>query len=400
MTAPGNPNMDQILSTTLTKWLERNFVDNVFKARVLFYMLTKNDNIRKVDGGATLTVPVLEGDNGTVMTYSQDEELRIMRQKGLTAATYNWSQASVSITIAGIEEAKNRGDSRVIDLLGAKTEQAEESFAAFFNRVWFGRGSTAPFTEANRSQMDPTGTFWLGLGDFQDPAVTTIGGIVGHSAATQVQQTLGTVADNADFTREQGAANSGNIGADYPTSTGGIAQGAPVVNTATDPGYGESPAGFWLPYTATVPQPGAGAAQGSVDMVAGKRYMRTAYNTISIGADQPQVIIGRQNLYEAYEDSLVDQIRYTNTEMADAGFQNLMFKGTPITYDNDQTVNVMDFLNFKYLRLVGHSDTWFKNTPFVRPNNRDARTSQILCYGQFVTMKRSAQGRLTFTPMP
>ena len=48
--------------------------------------------------------------------------------------------------------------------------------------------------------------------------------------------------------------------------------------------------------------------------------------------------------------------------------------------------------------MVGAPDTWFKNTPFVRPNNRDARTCQILCYGQFVTMKRSAQGRLTFTP--
>jgi len=98
------------------------------------------------------------------------------------------------------------------------------------------------------------------------------------------------------------------------------------------------------------------------------------------------------------EDSLVDQIRYTNTDMADAGFQNLMFKGCPITYDADAPANTMDFLNFRYLRVVGHSDTWFKNTPFVRPNNRDARTSQILCYGQFVTMKRSAQGRLTFTP--
>ena len=119
---------------------------------------------------------------------------------------------------------------------------------------------------------------------------------------------------------------------------------------------------------------------------------------MSIGSDQPQVIIGSQALYEQYEDSLVDQIRYTNTDMADAGFQNLMFKGCPITYDADAPANTMDFLNFRYLRVVGHSDTWFKNTPFVRPNNRDARTSQILCYGQFVTMKRSAQGRLTFTP--
>jgi hypothetical protein len=133
-------------------------------------------------------------------------------------------------------------------------------------------------------------------------------------------------------------------------------------------------------------------------MVAGKRKMRSAYNSVSIGADQPQVIIGTQALYEAYEDSLVDQIRYTNTEMADAGFQNLMFKACPITYDADATAHKLAFLNLRYLRVVGHSGTWFRNTPFVKPNNRDARTSQILCYGQFVCMKRSAQGVLTFTP--
>ena len=383
MTTPGNPALDQILTTTLSKWLEKNFVDNVFKARALFYLLNKNDNIRKIDGGANINVPVLEGDNGTVMTYSQDEELKILRQKGMTGATYDWAQAAVSITITGIEEAKNRGESRLINLLEVKTEQAEESFAQYFNRIWFGKSSDVP----NQSWMDPS-VKWNGLGDFLDVTVATVGGITGHAAAgpTQAANTL------VDYSAQQTALKSGNIGASYPTAEAGIAG-------TQDPGLGHSPAGFWLPASSTVPAPTSGNP-GSVDMVAGKAAMRSMYNSTSIGSDQPQLIITTQALYEAYEDSLVDQIRYTNTDMADAGFQNLMFKGCPITYDADQKPNVMDFLNLRYLRVVGHSDTWFKNTPFVRPNNRDARTAQILCYGQFVTLKRSAQGRLTFTPHP
>ena len=381
MTAPGNPNLDQILTTTLSKWLEKAFIDNVFKARVLFYMLSKQDNIRKIDGGESITVPVLEGDNGTVMTYSQDEELKILRQKGMTGARYDWSQAAVSVTITGIEEAKNRGESRIIGLLETKTEQAEESFAAYFNRIWFGKSSDA----ANQSVMDAS-VKWNGLGDFLDASVLTVGGITGHVAAqaTQAADTL------ADFTKKQVAGASGNIGASYPDAANAVAGTA-------NPGLGNSPAGFWLPSSGTVAAPAAGTNVGGYDMVKGKKAMRTTYNTVSIGQDQPQVILTTQALYEAYEDSLVDQIRYTNTDMADAGFQNLMFKACPITYDADQKPNLMDFLNLRYLRVVGHSDTWFKNTPFVRPNNRDARTSQILCYGQFVTMKRSAQGRLTFT---
>ena len=383
MTTTGNPNMDAILSTTLSKWLERNFVDNVFKARVLFYMLNKQDNIRKIDGGANITVPVLEGDNGTVMTYAQDEELKILRQKGMTAAVYDWAQAAVSITITGIEEAKNRGESRVISLLEAKTEQAEESFAAYFNRIWFGKSADA----ANQSAMD-TSVKWNGLGDFMDATVTVVGGITGQAASRPLQ-----AADTlADHTKNQTVSASGNIGSTYPTD---VPPASTTLGTGA-PGFGTQPAGFWLPYNDTVAAP-SGGTTGQYDLVLGKRKMRTAYNTASIGPDQPQVILTTQALYEQYEDSLVDQIRYTNTDMADAGFQNLMFKATPLTYDADQKPNIMDFLNLRYLRMVGHSDTWFKNTPFVRPNNRDARTSQILCYGQFVTLKRSAQARLTFT---
>ena len=383
-TDPGNPKLDAILTTTLSKWLEKAFVDNVFKARVLFFMLTKNDNIRKVDGGESLTVPVLEGNNGTVMTYSQDEELRILRQKGMTAARYDWSQAAVSITITGIEEAKNRGESRIISLLEAKTEQAEESFAQFFNAVWFGSAANA----ANQSAMDPT-IAWLGLTDVMNVSLA-LGGITPQASSRPLQAAN----ELGDHTKNQTISASGNIGATYPSD---VPPASATLGT-TNPGYSVQPAGFWRPYVAG---PVAAAAGGGFDMVAGKKSMRTVYNTVSIGSDQPQVILTTQGLYEAYEDSLVDQIRYTNTEMADAGFQNLMFKGTPITYDADQdqtTTHKMDFLNFRYLRVVGHSDTWFKNTPFVRPNNRDARTSQILCYGQFVCMKRSAQGRLTFTP--
>ena len=370
----------------MSKWLEKNFVDNVFKARVLFFMLTKNDNIRKVDGGESLTVPVLEGNNGTVMTYSQDEELRILRQKGMTGARYDWSQAAVSITITGMEEAKNRGESRIINLLEAKTEQAEESFAAYFNRVWFASAAVA----GNQSAMDPT-IAWLGLGDFMDQAKVTVGGITGTLTARPLQAGPPGTGTLVDSTGQQVPTKSGNIGSIYPTDVGG---GPGTL----DPGYGASPAGFWMPVKGGPVAAPTGGVTGDYDLVAGKRFMRNVYNSCSIGSDQPQAILTTQALYEQYEDSLVDQIRYTSTDMADAGFQNLMFKGTPITYDVDQAANTMDFLNFRYLRVVGHSDTWFKNTPFVRPNNRDARTAQILCYGQFVCMKRSAQGRLTLTP--
>jgi hypothetical protein len=123
--------------------------------------------------------------------------------------------------------------------------------------------------------------------------------------------------------------------------------------------------------------------------------MSTAYNTVSAGADQPNMVLTTQALYEKYESLLQPQLRFTDSKTADAGFQNLLFKGAPVLFDSYIGANKMYMLNTKYLRLVGHKDVWFKTTPFVRPNNIDARYAQILCYGELTISNRKRQGVLT-----
>ena len=123
-------------------------------------------------------------------------------------------------------------------------------------------------------------------------------------------------------------------------------------------------------------------------------YMTTAYNSVSVGNDQPQVILTTQTLFEKYESLLQPQQRFTDSKSADAGFQNLMFKGAPVTFDVNTPAGYMYFLNTKYLRLVGHKSVWFTPTPFVRPTNQDARFAQILCYGNLTCSNRKRQGVL------
>ena len=123
--------------------------------------------------------------------------------------------------------------------------------------------------------------------------------------------------------------------------------------------------------------------------------MATAYNSVSVGNDHPDVILTTQTLFEKYESLLQPQLRYTDTKTADAGFQNLLFKSAPIMYDVHCTAGVMYFLNSKYIKLVGHSDKWFAQTDFVRPENQDARFALIMCYGNLVVSNRAKQGKLT-----
>lgn len=123
--------------------------------------------------------------------------------------------------------------------------------------------------------------------------------------------------------------------------------------------------------------------------------MNTAYNTVSVGNDRPNVVLTTQTLYEKYESLLQPQLRFTDTKTADAGFQNLLFKGAPVTYDTYCGSGLMYFLNTRYLRLTGHRDVWWKPTPFVRPENQDARYAQILVMGEFCVSNRKRQGVLT-----
>ena len=123
--------------------------------------------------------------------------------------------------------------------------------------------------------------------------------------------------------------------------------------------------------------------------------MATAYNTVSVGNDHPDMILTTRALFEKYEALLQPQLRYTDTKTADAGFQNLLFKAAPVVYDTAAPAGTMFFINSKYLSLVGHSGKWFQQTEFVRPENLDARYALIMCYGNLTCRNRKKQGKLT-----
>lgn len=123
--------------------------------------------------------------------------------------------------------------------------------------------------------------------------------------------------------------------------------------------------------------------------------MSTAYNSVSVGNDHPDMVLTTQTLFEKYESLLQPQLRYTDAKTADAGFQNLLFKSAPVTYDVHCTAGVVYFLNSKYLTLVGHTGKWFEQTDFVRPENLDARYALIMCYGNLTCRNAAKQGKLT-----
>jgi len=130
-------------------------------------------------------------------------------------------------------------------------------------------------------------------------------------------------------------------------------------------------------------------------------YMRTAFNTPSLGGkDHPNLIVTTQTLYEKYE-SLATTTIYMNTaptmgtrKLLDMGFQVQEYKGQPMVWDENCTSTYMYFLNLGHLKLVVHKDANFKASEFVKPENQDARVAQILFMGNLTCNRRKSHGVL------
>jgi hypothetical protein len=305
----GNSNFDALLSTTLANYRDQ-LTDNIFTARPLTYMLNEKGRIRMLNGGTKIVEPLVYAANDTIGSYSGYDTISLTPQTGISAAEYEWKQYAGSISISGIEEAKNNGEQEVINLLEAKVMQLEESLREGFNTMFYGDGTG----NSNKN--------WNGLGNIVE-ANNTVGNI------------------------------------DASTNT------------------------WWNSY------------EENTSTALTLAQMATGYNSVSVGNDHPDVVLTTQTLYEKYEALLQPNLRYTDTKTADAGFQNLLFKASPVMYDVSCTSGVMFFLNTKYLTLVGHSSKWFQQTEFIRPEDLDARYALIMCYGNLTCRNRAKQGKLT-----
>jgi hypothetical protein len=78
-------------------------------------------------GGESIVEHLLYAMNSTVKSYSGAETLDTTLQEGMTIARYNWKQYAASIGITGLEKRSNNGEAAMINLLQAKTKQAEMS---------------------------------------------------------------------------------------------------------------------------------------------------------------------------------------------------------------------------------------------------------------------------------
>ncbi len=224
----------------------------------------------------------------------------------------------MGISISGIEEFKNQGEARIVNLLESKIKQAELSLIDLMADDLF--------------------------------------------ATTQVSTALNSL---YLMVADAGAGTIGNI----------------VSGTYT----------WWKNYFVS----------GVSTSVAYENIIPKTFDALlnaSKGNDRPDIGIMGSAVFLALESQLVKTINFVpqmkNTAVADVGYDNYRIKGTTLMYDENATAAQIYLLNTKYIELVTGAGKDFVNTPWIKPDNGDYKTSMILWYGNLVCSNRARQAKV------
>lgn len=161
-----SPGLSEIVTTTL-----RNrsgvIADNMTKNNALLARLSKRGKVKPVSGGRTIVRELSYAENATFQRYSGYETLNVSPSDVISAAEFDWKQASVAVTISGLEQAQNSGPDALLDLLESRIEVAEKTMQ---NNL-----SSDMYSDGTSSSGKQIGGLQLLVADA--PTTGTVGGI-------------------------------------------------------------------------------------------------------------------------------------------------------------------------------------------------------------------------------
>jgi len=136
---------------------------------------------------------------------------------------------------------------------------------------------------------------------------------------------------------------------------------------------------------------------GSVGSFAsnGADAMRAMYNSCSSGIAKPKIILTTQAVFQYYEKLVQSQYRSMDLKKADIGYTNILFKETPVMFDEDIIAGYMYFLNPTFMRLVYGKGKKFAISSFMQPINQDGKVAHCIVYLTPTINHRARQGVLT-----
>lgn len=113
------------------------------------------------------------------------------------------------------------------------------------------------------------------------------------------------------------------------------------------------------------------------------------------GGKKPNLIVMDENYYTLYMLSLTPDQRFTDTDTANRGFQNITFMGIPVVMEPQSSgmpASTAYFLNTDYLKFRPHRDRNFTSLELGRSTNQDATTHAMVWAGNLTSSGAQYQG--------
>ncbi len=137
-----SPNLSEIVTTTMYN-RSRQLADNVSNNNALLARLEKKGKRKTFSGGRKILQELEYGENATFGWYSGYDALNIAPSDVFTSAEYDIKQASVAVSISGLEELQNAGPEQMIDLLESRINNAERTMKNQMSAAMYGDGTAA-----------------------------------------------------------------------------------------------------------------------------------------------------------------------------------------------------------------------------------------------------------------
>lgn len=122
--------------------------------------------------------------------------------------------------------------------------------------------------------------------------------------------------------------------------------------------------------------------------------LRRLASTDTTKEGKPDLYMTTELLQDAFERTQQIQVRYSDKDLLDVGFDNVLFKGAAVVADDNQSAGVIDALNTKYLDIKSHKKRNFTPPKWQSPIRQpDTATANIRWAGQLLCTNRKAHAR-------
>ena len=136
------PNVTDIVATTIQK-RNRKIQDNVTKNNAALTWIKERGNVAPFSGGEYIMEELSFAENGNAGWYSGYDLLPVAAQDVISAAQFDIKQAAVPVVISGLDELRNSGPERMIELMTSRINVAEATMANLMSAGFYSDGTAA-----------------------------------------------------------------------------------------------------------------------------------------------------------------------------------------------------------------------------------------------------------------